>query len=80
MTTASRVTKVLADMAGKHVDTVKPESTLRDDLDLDSLDIFEVLVDLEDEFDILINESEGVDCKTVVDVIAFVERTALAQA
>jgi len=40
-------------------------------LDIDSLDLFELIVELEEQFDIEIDETE--DMKTVADVVNYIE-------
>lgn len=47
-------------------DQVKPESRLEEDLILDSLDIIELAMDIEEEFDV---EIEELEVKTVGDII-----------
>lgn len=47
-------------------DQVKPESRLEEDLMLDSLSILEIAIDVEEEFDVEIEEFE---VKTVGDII-----------
>ena len=49
---------------------VKVETTF-DELDADSLDVFQVISEIEDEFDIQIETEEGLN--TVGDLVAYVE-------
>ena len=46
-------------------DKVTPEASFADDLDADSLDLAELVMALEDEFDITVEEEELADIKTV---------------
>ena len=46
-------------------DQVTPEATFADDLDSDSLDLVELVMALEEEFDITIDEEELEDIETV---------------
>jgi len=50
-----------------------------DDLGADSLDLAELVMDLEDEFDIEIPEDALQNIKTVGDAIAFVEKKKAAE-
>lgn len=50
------------------------EKTLRDDLDMDSFDEVNLLVDLEDSFNITISDEEFTNIKTVGEVVALVGR------
>ena len=52
---------------------INPETSLKD-LGLDSLDLVEVLMDIEEEFGIEFEDEEMVSLKTVNDVLAIIER------
>lgn len=47
------------------------ETRFQEDLEADSLDLFQIINDIEDEFDIKIEDAE--DIKTVNDAVNFVE-------
>lgn len=42
-----------------------------EELDVDSLDLFQVIVDIEDEFNVQIEEAENL--KNIKDIIAYIE-------
>ena len=46
-------------------DKVTPEASFADDLDADSLDLVQLVMDLEEEFDITVDEDELEGIKTV---------------
>jgi len=48
-------------------------SDLKDEFDLDELDYIEISLELENEFDIVIEEEDVVDLKTVGDIVNLVE-------
>ena len=48
-----------------------PWSSVKDDLDADSLDLFQIINDIEDEFDVSIEDPEAI--VTVKDAVDFVE-------
>ena len=52
---------------------VTPEANFADDLDADSLDLVELVMALEEEFDISVEEEELSDVATVGDAVALVE-------
>jgi acyl carrier protein len=54
-------------------DKVTKEASFADDLDADSLDLAELVMTLEDEFDITVEEDELEDIKTVGQALAMVE-------
>lgn len=59
-------------------ETVTDETSLRDDLDLSSLQAVTLVMDLEDEFDIVIEDEEIEELATVGDVIAVITRKSNA--
>ncbi len=54
-------------------DQVTPEASFADDLDADSLDLVELVMALEEEFDISVDEEELEDVTTVAHAIELVE-------
>ncbi len=65
-----KVAQILADYKSIDVSEVKPESTFAD-LKLDSLDVADLAMNLEDEFDVTIDLSPEV--KTVGDLVKCIE-------
>jgi acyl carrier protein len=51
---------------------VKPETRVREDLDADSLDLYELLMELEDRYEIRVSEEEAAEIETVNDAVEFV--------
>lgn len=52
---------------------IKPESNLNDDLAIDSLSAVELALELESEFDIVIEDEELAKLQTVQDIIDLVQ-------
>lgn len=73
MTVLDRVTKVVVDRLGVDVSEVKPEASFRDDLGADSLDVVELVMELEDEFDMEISDDDAEKIGTVGDAVKFIE-------
>ena len=69
----ARVVAVLADKLSKEESEIMPESVIREDLGADSLDMVEIIMGLEDEFDIEIPDEDAADIKTVAEVVAYIE-------
>lgn len=69
-----RVIECLVKEAGVDRDRITPDATLVDDLDLDSLDVVELVMDLEDEFGIEISDEDSERVETVGDLVALVKR------
>ena len=70
MAVFEKVQEIIVEELGKETDEVTMETTF-DDLDADSLDVFQVISEIEDEFDIQFETEEGLN--TVGDLVAYVE-------
>ncbi|GAX01169.1 acyl carrier protein [Secundilactobacillus silagei] len=68
----SKVQAIIVDQTGEDKQKVTLTTNIKEDLDADSLDIFEVINEIEDEFDIKIETEEGIE--TVSDLVTFVEK------
>lgn len=66
-----KVKEIIAEQLGKNPDEITMNTNFKDDLDADSLDLFQIINDIEDEFDIKIEDAE--DISTVSDAVKFVE-------
>ncbi len=51
---------------------IQPETRFREDLDADSLDLYELVMELEDRYEIRVSEEEAADITTVGDAVDFV--------
>ena len=63
----NKVTEILVDQFDLEEGEVKPETNLTEDIDADSLDLFEVLNRIEDDFDIKLAVAEEI--QTVQDLV-----------
>jgi acyl carrier protein len=61
-------------------DQVTKEASFAEDLEADSLDLTELVMALEEEFDIEVDEDDLEDIRTVGDAFALVERLVSAKA
>lgn len=68
----SKIKKIIADEFGGGVHTLNLNTSLKDDLDLDSLDAVELVLAVEDQFEIDISDDDSDKMHTVGDVINFV--------
>lgn len=72
--TFERVKEVIAEQLGiEDVDTITMETTFIDDLGADSLDIVELIMALEEEFDMEIPEAEAEKITSVGDVVDYIK-------
>ncbi|HCF61906.1 MAG TPA: acyl carrier protein [Myxococcales bacterium] len=67
-----KVRSIIADQLGVGEDEVKSESSFTDDLGADSLDIVELVMAMEDEFDVEIPDDQAESIKTVKDAVDFI--------
>ena len=72
-TVLERVTKVIVDRLGVDESEVKMEASFRDDLGADSLDVVELVMELEDEFDMEISDDDAEKIATVGDAVTYIE-------
>ncbi|AMW98392.1 acyl carrier protein [Rummeliibacillus sp. G93] len=72
-TVIERVTKVVVDRLGVDESEVKPEASFRDDLGADSLDVVELVMEFEEEFDMQIDDEDAEKIGTVGDAVSFIE-------
>ena len=68
-----RVIKIVCEATKTDPSKVGPDTSFVDDLELDSLDIVEMLMRMEDEFGVEISEEETEGLKRVRDVVAYLE-------
>lgn len=66
-----KIREIIAEQLGKEIDEIEMTTNVREDLDADSLDLFQIINDIEDEFDVKIEDAETI--KTVADAVNFVE-------
>jgi len=67
----AKVKDIVADQLGINREEIKPESSFIDDLDADSLDIVELVMALEEEYDLEIPDAEAEKIVTVGDAVEY---------
>lgn len=70
--TEKKVKDIIADVLGVREDEVVSEAKFEDDLGADSLDIVEMIMAIEEEFDIEVPEDDAAKMTTVGDVMEYV--------
>lgn len=60
---------IVADVLNVQKEDIRPETTFVDDLGADSLDIFRIIMGIEEEFDIEIDNDEAEKIVTVQDAV-----------
>ena len=74
MATFDKVRDIVVEQLGVEADEVTIESTFIDDLGADSLDIVELIMAFEEEFNIEIPDEQAEKIKTVQDVINYIDQ------
>ena len=68
-----KMKEMLAEQLICEASTITPETSFKDDLGADSLDLFELVMALEDEYNVEIPAEELTDLNTVGDVIDYLK-------
>ncbi|MCH5267136.1 MAG: acyl carrier protein [Lachnospiraceae bacterium] len=67
-----KIREIIAEQTGKDIEEITLETNVKEDLDADSLDLFQIINDIEDEFDVSVEDPESI--VTVQDAVDFVEK------
>ena len=70
--TFEKIQAIIVDQLGKEEEEVQLTTRLKDELDADSLDLFQIINDIEDAFDVKIDTEEGLE--TVQDLVNYVDK------
>ncbi len=68
-----KIKDIIAEQLSADVDTISMETNLMKDLEADSLDAVEIIMAIEEEFDIEIPDDEAEGFQTVADLVNYVE-------
>ena len=80
MSTFEQVKKIVKEQLGVEEDEIQMSSTFVDDLGADSLDIVELIMAFEEEFNIEIPDEKAEKIKTVEDVVTYIEEAKGSEA
>jgi acyl carrier protein len=73
-----KVKKIVVEQLGVEADDVKPDASFANDLGADSLDTVELVMALEEEFDIEIPDDAAEGIATVQDAVNFIKDKSVA--
>lgn len=73
MSVNPKVREIIVEQLGCEPELVKPEASFIEDLGADSLDIVELVMAMEEEFDIEIPDEDAEKLKTVGDVQSYLQ-------
>lgn len=68
-----KICELLADKFDAEAASMTMETSIKDDLNADSLDIVELMMDLEENFGITISDDEAVNLTTIGDIVKYIE-------
>ena len=68
-----KVTEILCDQLDVDAEKVTMEASITDDLGADSLDVVDLVMSLEEEFNVEIPDEEVENIKTVGDIVQYIE-------
>ena len=68
-----KIAEIIAEQLNVDVSEVKPEASFKEDLEADSLDLFELVMALEEEYDVEIPSEDLEKILTVQDVIDYMK-------
>lgn len=69
-----KIKEIIADQLEiEDLDTIEPDTSIMNDLEADSLDAVEVMMAIEDEFDIEIPEEDAEKFKNIKDIADYAE-------
>jgi len=72
MSVEERVKKIVSDQLGKDVEDIQSDSSFVDDLGADSLDTVELVMALEEEFDLEIADEDAEKISTVNEAVSYI--------
>ncbi|MCK4437031.1 acyl carrier protein [bacterium] len=73
MSSEEKIKQIIVDQLGVEADKVVPEASFIDDLGADSLDTVELVMALEEEFDIEIPDEDAEKITTVREATGYIE-------
>ncbi len=73
MNTLDKVIEIMAEQLNIPANSISAEKEIVKDLGADSLDIVEMLMNLEEEFSVTVPDEEAVNIKTVQDIVDLID-------
>ncbi len=73
MNTETRVKEIICDLLSAEMDELTLQTNLKEDLQADSLDFTEIVMQIEDDFEIETEEEDMLAIKTVGDIVNYIE-------
>ena len=74
MSIEDKIKKIIAEKLSVDLDEIVPEASFVDDLGADSLDLVELIMSMEEEFDVEIPDEDAEKLVTVKDALDYVNK------
>ena len=71
-----KVKEIIVDQLDADENDVTQDASITDDLGADSLDVVDLVMSIEEEFDIEVPDEEVANMKTVGDIVKYIEANA----
>lgn len=68
-----KICELLAEKFDADASAMTMETSIKDDLNADSLDVVELMMDLEDNFGIKISDEEAMNLSTIGDIVKYID-------
>ena len=72
-----KVRDIIAEQLDVEAEEITMETSMMNDLDADSLDAVEIMMALEDEFEVTIPDEDAENFKNIGDIIKYLEKQAV---
>lgn len=72
----TKLKNIIADVLNVDPDEITEETTFADDLGADSLDLYQILMGLEEEFGVTVDQEKVVDIKSVGEALELIRKEA----
>lgn len=73
MTVFEKLKEIITKEINVSADKITLEASIKDDLGADSIDAVNIIIDIEDEFGIVVDDTKAEEIVTVGDLVAYVE-------
>jgi acyl carrier protein len=74
MSIEQQVKEIIADKLGVKIEEIAPEASFVDDLGADSLDLVELIMSIEEEFDVEIPDEDAEKIATYKDALEYIQK------
>ena len=68
-----KICELLADKFDADASTMTMDTSIKDDPNADSLDVVELMMDLEEQFGITISDEEAMKLSTIGDIVKYID-------